>query len=68
MKSTRAFFIAVAFGALAQGQAAQAQVPPHRPGEICDAGRLWCWKKPAGTPGARCSCPSPFGDLPGTLK
>ncbi|MEO7241817.1 MAG: hypothetical protein ABIW85_02815 [Variovorax sp.] len=70
MKSARAYlFIATAaFAALLQGQAALAQVPPHKPGEVCDAGRLWCWKKPAGKPGASCSCPSPFGTLPGTLK
>ncbi len=69
MKTTRMGCIAMATSAvLLQSLAAQAQVPPHQPGEICDAVRLWCWKRPAGKPGAPCSCPSPFGDLRGTLK
>lgn len=69
MHSARVFLIAAAaIGALLQAPAAQAQVPPHRPGEICMAGKIWCWKRPAGKPGAACSCPSPFGNLSGTLQ
>ena len=69
MKSARAYRVAASAAlTLLQATAAHAQVPPHQPGEICDAGRLWCWKKPAGKPGGACSCPSPFGNLPGTLR
>ncbi|MEO8248862.1 MAG: hypothetical protein ABI589_05785 [Burkholderiales bacterium] len=72
MKSSR-FSFSLAAGALLsslllQAPAALAQVPPHRPGEICVTPKTWCWQKPAGKPGAPCSCPTPFGTLGGTLQ
>lgn len=47
--------------------AAFAQVPPHRPGEICFTPKLWCWQKPPGRPGTPCSCLTPFGPMSGRL-
>ncbi len=69
MKSARvSIILAAAFLTFLQSPAAHAQVPQARPGEICMAGKIWCWKKPPGKPGAACSCPSPFGMVGGTLQ
>jgi len=54
-------------GAMVQTPLALAQVPPHKPGTICFTERFWCWARKPGTPGQRCSCPSPYGNVPGRL-
>ncbi len=46
---------------------AMAQVPAHPAGTICFTPKFWCWANPPGPPGARCSCPTPFGPVPGVL-
>lgn len=73
MKSPLFSFPAAALATLGAGlllwaQAASAQVPPHRPGEICVTPKLWCWQKPAGKPGTACSCMTPFGPSAGTFQ
>lgn len=52
---------------LLEQQARAQQVPPHKPGTICQTQRFWCWAQPTGTPGAPCTCPSPVGPVRGTL-
>lgn len=41
--------------------AAAAQIPPHRPGDICITPQGWCWANPPGPPGSPCSCGGPQG-------
>ena len=54
--------------AVLAGQEARAQeVPPHKPGAICQTPRFWCWAQPPGQPGGACTCPSPVGPVRGTL-
>jgi hypothetical protein len=52
---------------LLQLEASAQQVPPHKPGTICQTPRFWCWAQPAGSPGASCTCPSPAGPVTGSL-
>ena len=59
--------VAVALAALAP-LLALAQVPPHRPGEICVTPKSWCWQKPPGKPGTACTCLTPFGPTAGQLQ
>lgn len=58
---------AFALGALCQAPLALAQVPPHKPGEICVTPKLWCWARPPGPAGQPCACASPYGALSGRL-
>lgn len=46
---------------------ASAQVPPHRPGDICFTPSTWCWANPRGQPGQPCVCQTQFGPVRGTL-
>jgi len=46
---------------------ASAQVPPHRPGEICFTSSSWCWANPPGNKGGACVCRTQFGAIRGTL-
>lgn len=55
----------IACTAFATFRQAFAQVPPHNPGTICFTPRFWCWANPPGPPGYPCSCPSPYGPVPG---
>ena len=52
---------------LLQWEARAQQVPPHKPGTICQTPRFWCWAQPPGPPGAPCTCPSPAGPVTGSL-
>lgn len=42
-----------------------AQLPPHRPGTICQTPHLWCWIPPQPV-GSRCTCQTPVGSVAGT--
>ncbi len=59
--------VLLAAQALFHAPIALAQVPPHEPGTICFTARFWCWASAPGQPGGRCSCPSPYGQIPGQL-
>ena len=48
-------------------EAGAQEVPPHKPGAICQTPRFWCWAQPPGQPGGACTCPSPVGPVRGTL-
>jgi hypothetical protein len=52
---------------LAAASGAIAQVPSHPPGTICFTQTFWCWANPPGPAGTRCTCPSPYGPIPGVL-
>lgn len=68
MKKMRLFSVALLFAtSFGQLPVAFAQVPPHQPGTICFTRQFWCWANPPGAPGYGCSCPSPYGFVPGTL-
>ena len=63
--------VAVALAALAPllvAPLALAQVPPHRPGEVCVTPRLWCWQRPPGPVGTGCACMTPYGPIQGRLQ
>jgi hypothetical protein len=47
---------------------ASAQVPPHRPGDICFTPSFWCWANPRGAAGKPCVCQTQFGAVRGTLR
>lgn len=68
MKRSRGWMTLLIFSAsLCDMPIAVAQVPPHEPGTICFTKKFWCWANPPGRPKARCTCPSPYGSVPGVL-
>jgi len=68
MKLLRAALIVVlTLSVVLETGSAFAQVPPHQPGTICFTPQFWCWAPQPGPPGAPCSCPSPYGWVPGRL-
>lgn len=54
--------------ALASGETAPAELPPHGPGTICITPTFWCWASPPGPPGRACYCPTPNGLVRGVLS
>ena len=65
--ASRSPWLPALLAACAVATTASAQVPPHRPGEICFTPSLWCWAAPKGAPGQACVCRSQFGLVKGTL-
>lgn len=57
----RPWAIPLAILTLSLAGAAAAQIPPHRPGEICMTPSGWCWASPPGPPGSPCACGSTSG-------
>lgn len=48
--------------------AADAQVPPHKPGDICFTPSFWCWANPKGQAGQPCYCQTQYGKVAGRLN